>query len=145
MSHLTHRWLIRRDMPEVLALDKWEPDAWPEEVFLSHLRQRNTIGMVALNSSFIVGFVVYSLTRSTIYVHKLVAIDRGSINASIDQLKQKLTTGKRHTVEVMCIETGTRKAELLKAAGFTSQLKRNEFGALDGYHFTFTTNAKGIS
>ena len=42
------RWLIRRDMPEVLGIenDSFEY-AWKEEDFLCCLRQRNCIGLVS--------------------------------------------------------------------------------------------------
>ena len=42
------RWMIRRDMPEVLAVEGESFEfPWCEEDFLRCLRQRNCIGMVA--------------------------------------------------------------------------------------------------
>ena len=42
------RWMIRRDMPEVLDIEQQSFEfAWTEEDFLCCLRQRNCIGMVA--------------------------------------------------------------------------------------------------
>ena len=42
------RWMIRRDMPEVLDIERLSFEfAWTEEDFLCCLRQRNCIGMVA--------------------------------------------------------------------------------------------------
>ncbi len=42
------RWMIRRDMPEVLQTEQESFDySWTEEDFLRCLRQRNCIGMVA--------------------------------------------------------------------------------------------------
>ena len=42
------RWMIRRDMPEVLQTEQLSFEyAWNEEDFLRCLRQRNCIGMVA--------------------------------------------------------------------------------------------------
>ena len=42
------RWFIRRDMPEVVAIEKQGFEfPWSEEDFLRCLRLRHTIGMVA--------------------------------------------------------------------------------------------------
>jgi ribosomal-protein-alanine N-acetyltransferase len=59
----THiRWMIRRDMPEVLRIEHVSFDfPWCEDDFLDHLRQRNCIGMVAELDEKIVGFMVYEL------------------------------------------------------------------------------------
>ena len=56
------RWMIRRDMAEVLAIeaDSFEYP-WSEDDFIRCLRQRNVIGMVAELDDRIVGFMVYEL------------------------------------------------------------------------------------
>ena len=42
------RWMIRRDMPEVLSIENESFEfPWSEEDFIRCLRQRNCIGMVA--------------------------------------------------------------------------------------------------
>ena len=42
------RWMIRRDMPEVLAIEQEAFEfPWSDEDFTRCLRQRNCIGMVA--------------------------------------------------------------------------------------------------
>ncbi len=57
------RWMIRRDMPEVLAIEHASFEfPWCEEEFLRVLRQRNCIGMVAEHArSRVVGFMIYEL------------------------------------------------------------------------------------
>src|SRR5512138_1202763 len=63
------RWMIRRDMPEVLAIEHASFEyPWCEEEFLRVLRQRNCIGMVAEMSERIVGFMIYELHRNRIQV-----------------------------------------------------------------------------
>ncbi|MFA5255948.1 MAG: ribosomal protein S18-alanine N-acetyltransferase, partial [Candidatus Omnitrophota bacterium] len=63
------RWMIRRDMPEVLAI---EPEAfefpWSEEDFIRCLRQRNNVGMVAEHDDKVVGFMIYGLQKKRIHV-----------------------------------------------------------------------------
>lgn len=63
------RWLIRRDMADVLNIehDSFE-FPWTEEDFLGCLRQRNCIGMVADNGDDIVGYMVYELHKSRLSI-----------------------------------------------------------------------------
>lgn len=56
------RWMIRRDMPEVMAIEQSSfSQPCDEEVFLNWLRCRNTIGMVAEIGEQVVGFFIYEL------------------------------------------------------------------------------------
>jgi hypothetical protein len=41
------RWMIARDLPDVLAVDAATGGTWTREEMLRHLRRRNCIGMVA--------------------------------------------------------------------------------------------------
>src|SRR5262249_56138096 len=59
------RWMIRRDMPEVLQTEQESFEfAWTEEDFLRCLRQRNCIGMVAEQGEKVVGFMIYELHKA---------------------------------------------------------------------------------
>jgi ribosomal protein S18 acetylase RimI-like enzyme len=61
------RWMIRRDFPEVLAIETESfRFPWLEEDFIRCLRQRNCIGMVAEHDERVVGFMVYELDKSCI-------------------------------------------------------------------------------
>jgi [ribosomal protein S18]-alanine N-acetyltransferase len=63
------RWLIRRDMPEVLRIEQSSFEfAWTDEDFLCCLRQRNCIGMVAECNHQIVGFMIYELHKSRLHI-----------------------------------------------------------------------------
>ena len=54
------RWMIRRDMPEVLAIEGQSFEfPWSEEDFLRCLRQRKCIGMVAEQHERVIGFMIY--------------------------------------------------------------------------------------
>ncbi len=66
----THiRWMIRRDMPEVLEIEALSFAApWTEEEFLFCLRQRNSIGMVAEQGERVVGFMIYELHKGRLHV-----------------------------------------------------------------------------
>lgn len=63
------RWMIRRDMPEVLQAEQMSFEyAWNEEDFLHCLRQRNCIGMVAEHGEKIVGFMIYELHKNKLHI-----------------------------------------------------------------------------
>jgi len=63
------RWMIRRDMPEVLHTEQESFEfSWTEEDFLKCLRQRNCIGMVAEHEDRVVGFMIYELHKTKLHV-----------------------------------------------------------------------------
>lgn len=63
------RWMIHRDMPEVLEIERDSFEfPWSEEDFIRCVQQRNTIGMVAEYDEAVVGFMVYELHKARIYV-----------------------------------------------------------------------------
>src|SRR5277367_6823709 len=63
------RWMIRRDMPEVLQIEQESFDySWTEEDFLRCLRQRNCIGMVAEQGERVVGFMIYELHKAKLHI-----------------------------------------------------------------------------
>lgn len=63
------RWLIRRDMPEVLKIERESFEfPWTDEDFMCCLRQRNCIGMVAEYDHQIVGFMVYELHKARLHI-----------------------------------------------------------------------------
>jgi len=63
------RWMIRRDMPEVLAIESACFEfPWSEEDFLRCLRQRNCIGMVADLDDEVAGFMIYELHKTRLHL-----------------------------------------------------------------------------
>src|ERR1700744_4844016 len=63
------RWMIRRDMPEVLTTELASFEyAWTEDDFLRCLRQRNCIGVVAEANDRNVGFMIYELHKNRLHV-----------------------------------------------------------------------------
>ena len=58
------RWMIRRDMPEVLGIEQQAFEfPWSDEDFTRCLRQRNCIGMVAEITDSVVAFIDRKSTR----------------------------------------------------------------------------------
>ncbi len=117
------RWMIRRDMPEVLAIEHASFEfPWCEEEFLRVLRQRNCIGMVAEHGERIVGFMIYELHR-----HKIHVLDfathaefrrRGVGRQMIAKLVGKLSTQRRNRISLYVRETNLPRAVVLPCPGF---------------------------
>ena len=92
------RWLIRRDMPEVLAIEQSSfRQPWSEEDFLGHLRQRNCIGMVAEHNQRIVGFMIYELHKARLQLlnfatgidFRRLGVGLQMVNKLVDKLSQQ--------------------------------------------------------
>lgn len=102
-SSLQIRWLIRRDMPEVLAIEHDSFDyAWTEEEFLCILRQRNCIGMVAEIDHEIVGYMIYELHKSNLHVLNFAVAKshrrRGIGTRMVQRLVDKLSSQRRKEI-----------------------------------------------
>src|SRR6185437_12892581 len=104
------RWMIRRDMPEVLAIEHASFEyPWCEEEFLRVLRQRNCIGMVAEYGERIVGFMIYELHRNKIHVLDFATHPdyrrRGVGRQMILKLVGKLSAQRRNRIALSVRET----------------------------------------
>lgn len=144
------RWMTRRDMPEVIAIEHASHDhPWCEEEFLRALRQRNCIGMVAEHGEKIVGFMIYELHREKIAVLNFAVHPehlRQRIGAAmIAKLTGKLSTQRRSTLEFLVRETSLGAQLFLRACRLlASDILREHFpdSGEDAYRFTFTCDAE---
>jgi hypothetical protein len=90
------RWLVRRDLPEALAVEAaLSPGPWGEAGFLDALRERDAIGMVVDHGEAVVGSMVYRLRPHHIRVLALAASTRAAGQALLHRLQGKLTRGRR--------------------------------------------------
>src|SRR4029078_5241790 len=94
------RWMIRRDMPEVLAIEQECFEfPWSEDDFIRCLRQRNCIGMVAEQEDRVVGFMIYELHKTRIDLLNLAGRKdyrrRGVGAQMLAKLTAKLSTQRR--------------------------------------------------
>lgn len=112
------RWLIRRDLSEILEIEKQKKDyIWGEKLFLKYLRLRNCIGMVAEHEEEVLGYFVYILRKDKIIVENfgIKYIDRELEVQMVEKLKNKLSGNRNKLVFV------TNNEELL------SILRKTEF------------------
>jgi [ribosomal protein S18]-alanine N-acetyltransferase len=126
------RWMIRRDMPEVLDIGNRSFDyPWPEEDYLALLRQHNHIGMVAEIGERIVGFMIYQLRKTAIYVPTF-AVDpnyrrRGVGNQMVAKLVGKLSSHRRTRIVLHVRESNLPAQHFWAAMGFRAEGVEREF------------------
>src|SRR5215217_8365371 len=110
------RWMIRRDMPEVMVSERASFEyAWTEDDFLRCLRQRNCIGMVAERGDTIVGFMIYELHRTKLHVLNFAvhpSVRRTGVGGMmVSKLVYKLCSHRRQKIS-LAVREGNTAAQL---------------------------------
>jgi ribosomal-protein-alanine N-acetyltransferase len=127
------RWLIRRDMADVLRIEQESFEfPWTEEDFLGCLRQRNCIGMVAEHDQQIVGFMVYELHKSRLSILNFAVASearRQQVGAQMAQkLIDKLSQQRRNEVMLEVRETNLDAQLFFSQNGFRAvSILRNHY------------------
>lgn len=117
------RWMIRRDMPEVLDVENHSFEfPWTEDDFIRCLRQRNCIGMVAEFEERVVGFMIYELHKSRLHVLNFAVhrdFRRHGIGASmLQKLISKLSQQRRNRLLLEVRETNLAAQLFFRKCGF---------------------------
>ena len=147
------RWLIRRDMAEVLEIERASFEfAWTEEDFLCCLRQRNCIGMVAEHNHEIVGFMIYELHKSMLRILNFaVAPDarRKAVGGQmIGRLIDKLSQQRRKEIVLEVRETNLAAQMFFKDQNFRAvTVLRNHYDdtAEDAYYMLYRLASENAS
>lgn len=127
------RWLIGRDIPEVLQIENQTASAWTEDEFHIVLRKRNSVGMVAECNLRIVGFMVYELHEHTLHLLNL-AVDEefrrlGIGSQMITKLVAKLTAQRREQIILAVRETNLAAQLFFRSQGLrATSVMRNYYG-----------------
>lgn len=117
------RWMIRRDMPEVLGIegDSFE-FPWSEDDFLRCLRQRNCIGMVADYEDRVAGFMIYELHKTRLHVLNFAVSpafrQRGIGRQMMSKLMAKLSQQRRSRLLLEVRETNLSAQLFFRQLGF---------------------------
>jgi [ribosomal protein S18]-alanine N-acetyltransferase len=128
------RWMIRRDMPEVLAIEHASFDfPWCEEEFLRVLRQRNCIGMVAELGEQVVGFMIYELHKNKLQVLDFAAhpdFRRQHVGQQmVAKLIGKLSSHRRTRIVLHVRETNLAAQYFYRSQGFRAlEVVREYYG-----------------
>jgi len=117
------RWLIRRDMDDVLAIERSSFQfPWTEEEFLCCLRQRNCIGTVAELDHRIVVFIIYELHKSMLRILNFAVapdVRRNGIGRQmVQRLIDKLSQQRRSEIVLEVRETNVPAQLFFASSGF---------------------------
>lgn len=117
------RWMIRRDMREVLLIEGNSFEfPWTEEDFIRCLRQRNCIGMVAEHGDRVIGFMIYELHKNRLHILNFAVADDhrrvGIGNQMLEKLIGKLSSQRRTRITLEVRETNLAAQLFFKDKGF---------------------------
>lgn len=118
------RWMIRRDMNEVMEIERASFEfPYSESDVIRLLLQRNFIGMVADCDGVVAGFMIYALYGDEIHLHDIAVHPDcrglGLFRAMLNQLGSKLSTARRRRILTDVRETNIGAQKAFAACGYT--------------------------
>lgn len=138
---LHFRWMIRRDLPNVVALEKDSPiqswDEWDEDNYIRYLRANNAVSMVLddINDpDKILGCLVYELKSDSIEIeHVVVRPGDDQEDVLLFMLAKMVAKGGRRKYLKICVDVGDLKTiAALKKADFSFPQKAEGSSLLCG-------------
>jgi [ribosomal protein S18]-alanine N-acetyltransferase len=145
MSNLLVRWVLGRDFPEILGIEKESFEfPWCEEDFLRLLRRRNCLGLVAETTEHVAGYMLYEHNRGRIDLLTLAVEPKfrraGVGRELLAKLIAKLSPS-RHPVLSVSVRDSNLSAHLfLRSLGFRCvQVRHHSYDdtADDAYDFVY--------
>lgn len=127
------RWMIRRDFPEVLAIESASFDCpWCEGEFLVAFRRRTCIGMVAELGDWVVGFMVFELHATRLELLDFAVHPDFRLNGigrqMVGKLAGKLSGYRRTRLDVAVRESNLPALLFFRACGLKAVgLSREHF------------------
>lgn len=127
------RYMIRRDMPEVLDIERASFEfPWFEEDFIRCLRQRNCIGMVAEHAERVVGFMIYELHKTRLHIlnfavssqHRRRGVGRQMIEKLIDKVS---ASQRRNRITLEVCEVNLSAQLFFRGCGFVATEVLHDF------------------
>lgn len=150
-SRIHIRWMIRRDLPDVLRIEKESFEyLWTEEDFLQCLRQRNCIGMVVEQrlpdgEMPLVGFFLYELHKGRIHILNFAVAPshrrQGVGLQMMEKLVAKMASHRRNKLTLAVRERNLDAQLFFKACGFSAEKVLRAYyedSGEDAYHMTLT-------
>ena len=122
-SQVNLRWMLRADMPDVLAIEREGFEfPWPAEDFIRCLGQRNCIGKVAEHGHQIVGFMIYELHKTHLRIVNFAVaagVRRQGVGTRMAQaLVRMLSLTGRTRISIEIRETNLVAQLFFRAQGF---------------------------
>lgn len=117
------RWMLRRDYPKVLEIEKQCFEfPWSEEDLTRCLRQGNCIGMVSEHDEEIVGFMIYELHKKNLHILNFAVnpvVHRNKVGtAMVNKIAIKLSPDRRSRIILEVRETNLPAQLFFKSLGF---------------------------
>jgi ribosomal-protein-alanine N-acetyltransferase len=114
------RWMIRRDLPEVLAIEAENgppvPGSLMEERFLRFNRGRSNIPLISEMKEVITGFCLYTLTPEQLWLRRIAVASawrfQGMATAMVNKMKKGIRTGAKRTGIVVFVPEENLAAQL---------------------------------
>ena len=127
------RWLVSRDMAEVLDIEQESFEfPWTEEDYLRCLSSRNCIGMVAEYHSQVAGYMIYELGKNKIQLLNMATARQfrhcGVATQMIAKLTGKLSLQRRTRITFEIRETNLPAQLFFRSVGFrATQILKNYY------------------
>ena len=139
------RWLVGRDMAEVLSIEQESFEfPWSEDDYRRCLRSRNCIGMVADYQGQVVGYMIYELGKNKIQLLNMATAKQyrrcGIATQMIAKLIGKLSLQRRSRITLEIRETNLPAQLFFRSAGFrATQVLKNYYEQMqeDAYLMQF--------
>jgi len=144
------RWLIRRDMPEVLNIERHSSmSPWTSDQFVTSLKLRNCIGIVAELDGQIVGFMLYLLEKDHLYVINFAVHEdhrrTGVWRQMCERLIAKLAQQRRQYIDVLIPERNVACQLCLASFGFSVvRTEKPSFSDCDEYLMRYAVASSSV-
>lgn len=116
------QWMMRHDLPEVLAIMAESDHGWSEDTLITMLMQPSCIGMVATDGDKVVGFMVYALHKGRLEILHLAVAKafrhRGIGKQMVTKLLRGLARSRRAAVTLRVRETNLAAQLFFRSQGF---------------------------
>ena len=117
------RWMMWKDLQEVLTIEnECFEYAWSEEEFVECLQQRNCVGMVAESQGRVVGFTIYEVQKTKIYLLNVATLSefrrQGIGTQLVAKLIAKLKNQRRSRITLEIRETNLPAQVFFRSLGF---------------------------
>lgn len=137
---IERRWMIARDLKQVLAIEnQCFDEALDSESIREWLRQRNTIGMVAVDpdSQDVIGYMIYELYKDRIQLQRLAVSEsyrrQGVASQMLRYIENKLTPERRRRVISLVHESMLSAHLFFRSNGYkATSIQGDEYYFLKG-------------
>lgn len=130
------RWMVRRDMKEVLAIEKnsFEFPFTPED-FENELRRRDVVGMVSEVDGEVAGYILYSIRKHRMDIVVLAVAEKrrrqGVGERLVNMLKGKVNNQNKRRIRTHVRETNLPALIFFRKHGFLATTILKDFYETD--------------